>query len=124
MTKEETLKRIEVMQAYCNGQQIQVLTPTNGWMNIDEPNWKGIDYRITPTSKYRPFSNMKECIQEIQKHPMPGWIRWSGNLENIAEINDTGFTFLDHQFYSYKDLLRSVYPTFVDGAPLGILNEN
>lgn len=123
MTKAETLKRIEIMQAYCNGQQIQVYT-NNGWTDIDEPSWKGLDYRIKTTSKYRPFSNKEEYIPEAQKHPMPGWVKWYNNLENISEVSDNGFTFRDNQVFTYKDLLDNTWPTFIDGSPLGILINN
>lgn len=123
MTKEETLKRIEIMQAYCNGQQVQVLTPINDWVDIDEPNWKGLDYRIKFTPKYRPFSNMEECIQEMQKHPMPGWIKRSNYVENIVLVNNSGLTLADYDdVYSYESAVNTI--TFIDGTPFGILNEN
>lgn len=123
MTKEETLKRIEIMQAYCNGNLVQILT-AHGWQDIENPNWNGTNYRIKPTSKYRPFSNKEEYVQEAQKHPMPGWVKRYDNLENISEIDNHGFTFKDNLIFTYKDLLYNTYFTFVDGSPLGILINN
>mgnify|MGYP004462642385 CR=1 FL=1 len=123
MTKEETLKRIEIMQAYCNGNPVQILT-AHGWQDIESPNWNGTNYRIKPTSKYRPFSNKEEYIQEAQKHPMPGWVKWYDNLESISEIDNHGFTFKDNPIFTYKDLLYNTYFTFVDDSPLGILINN
>ena len=116
MTKEETLKRIEIMQAYCNGSQIQILT------DIENPNWKGENYRIKPSSKYRPFLNKEEYIQETQKHPMPGWVKINNSLACIISIIDENFIFMYGEKYSYEQSLRLM--TFVDDSPLGILINN
>ena len=121
MTKEETLKRIEIMQAYCNGSKIQILT-AQGWQDIENPNWNGINYRIKPSSEYRSFLNKEEYIQEAQKHPMPGWVKINNSLACIISITDKNFIFMYGEKYSYEQSLRLM--TFVDGSPLGILINN
>lgn len=121
MTKEETLKRIEIMQAYCNGSQIQILT-AQGWQDIENPSWKGENYRIKPSSEYRPFLNKEEYIQEAQKHPMPGWVNLKDNLIWLESINNRGVVCLEDKEYSYKQILQEM--TFVDDSPLGILINN
>ena len=121
MTEKETLKRIEIMQAYCDGSQIQVLT-SHGWQDIKNPNWKGENYRIKPSSKYRPFLNKEECIQEAQQHPMPGWVKINNSLACIRSIIDDNFIFMYGEKYSYEQSLRLM--TFVDDSPLGILINN
>jgi hypothetical protein len=62
MNKEQTLKAIEVMQAYVDGKKIQVTPPRNQlligiaaeqWIDIDNPSWEWrlVDYRVKPVSK-------------------------------------------------------------------------
>ena len=121
MTKEETLKRIEVMQAYCNGNLVQILT-AHGWQDIDNPNWNGTNYRIKPTYKYRPFLNKEEYIHEAQKHPMPGWVKINNSLACIISITDDNFIFLYGEKYYYKQIFQEMI--FVDGSPLGVLINN
>lgn len=51
MTKEETEKRIEVMQAYVDGKEIQVICrDMKTWEDVVDPNWEWghLDYRVKP----------------------------------------------------------------------------
>ena len=58
MTKEETKKAIEVMQAYVDGKQIQFKGFANNdypWNDIDDPTWDlgELAYRVKPEPKLR-----------------------------------------------------------------------
>lgn len=53
MNKEQTLKAIEVMQAYVEGKKIQYAPCGGRWREADDPSWDwiGMDYRVKPVSK-------------------------------------------------------------------------
>jgi len=55
MNKEQTLKAIEVMQAYVEGKKIQYYWNAAGrWIDVDPPIWdwaSGGEYRVKPVSK-------------------------------------------------------------------------
>ena len=53
MNKEQTLKAIEVMQAYVEGKKIQYCDDGWDWDVVDNPSWDwiGIEYRVKPVSK-------------------------------------------------------------------------
>ena len=119
MTKEETKKLVEVMQAYINGKEIEV--QNNGeWHVITSPEWHSDrKYRIKPESKYRPFENEEECWQEMQKHKPFGWLRASHGKFLIIGIRkddiilgtiDNKLTY-NYVFSNYK---------FLDETPFGI----
>ena len=102
------------MKAFSEGKQIQ-------HFNIDK--WEDTDfmpftdhpsyYRIKPEPKYRPFKNVEECLEEIQKHQPIGWIKNDkGSYFSLSFIDNT--TDLEYQFNRYK---------FVDGEPFGIKEE-
>ena len=84
MTKEKTKEliakaqdRINLMQAYVNGKQIQFFSILeNKWVDTIDPSWSQFNrYRIKPEPNYRPFKNAEECWQEMQKHQPFGWIK-------------------------------------------------
>jgi hypothetical protein len=53
MNKEQTLKAIEVMQAYVEGKKIHYSDNGWDWEVVDSPSWDwiGIVYRVKPVSK-------------------------------------------------------------------------
>src|SRR5690554_7752923 len=55
MNEEQTLKAIEVMQAYVEGKKIQYYWNAAGrWIDVDPPIWEwasGGEYRVKPVSK-------------------------------------------------------------------------
>jgi hypothetical protein len=57
---ETTKEMIAIMQAYCDGEIIE-FSPynSNSWKEIDNPfwDWKSMDYRVKPKTKYIPFNN-------------------------------------------------------------------
>ena len=110
------------MQAYVEGKQIQRLYH-NGWKDVDKltsdlyisPEL----YRIKPESKYRPFKDVEECWNELQKHQPLGWIKSGKFLMNIISIG-AGITVhngISDCEYSFKSAFSS---TFADGTPFGV----
>lgn len=122
MTKEEVKTFLPIMQAYVEGKQIQRLYH-NGWKDVDKltsdlyisPEL----YRIKPESKYRPFKDVEECWNELQKHQPLGWIKSGKFLMNIISIG-AGITVhngISDCEYSFKSAFSS---TFADGTPFGV----
>ena len=79
MTREEASKAAEVMLAYANGEEIEVLSfgeyepcksPSFNW-------WDGRglrNYRVKTKPTYRPFKDNEECWNEMLKHQPFGWL--------------------------------------------------
>ena len=75
MTQEEAKKLLPIIQAYVEGKKIQVKLKTDSkeltenWVDVTNPDWdKARCYRIKPELKYRPFKDVEECWEEMQKH--------------------------------------------------------
>ena len=53
MNKEQTLKAIEVMQAFAEGKKIQYSNNGRDWEIVDNPSWdwEYSEYRVKPVSK-------------------------------------------------------------------------
>lgn len=120
MTREKIKKLLPILEAYANGKVIQF------YCRNSEPHWQDVQsddliafsedatrYRIKPELKYRPFSNPKECWEEMQKHHPFGWIKnkledWPTYLQLPIINNNNNF---ELEFKEY---------TFVDGTPFGV----
>ena len=135
MTKEKTKEliakaqdRINLMQAYVNGKQIQFFSILeNKWVDTIDPSWSQFNrYRIKPEPNYRPFKNAEECWQEMQKHRPFGWIKdkndghysmvttvdaAAGEDKKHIEISSGNIWTLSETMCDY---------TFADGEPFGI----
>lgn len=133
MTKEETVERIKVMQAFVDGKQIQYKEDDGRWKDVKDPIWaRANEYRIKPEPKYRPFKDAEECWQEMQKHKPFGWvkkIRVNCNFLHIIKLYPAGIVINDVDgFGGFKNLLKTynfafVETTFADGTPFGIKEE-
>ena len=116
MTRATAKLLSPIIKAYGEGKIIQYLSDNNIWedreyLYFDEEPHR---YRIKPKTKYRPFKNAEECLEEIQKHQPISWIKNDkGSYFSLTFINNTT-TDLKYQFYTYK---------FVDGEPFGIKEE-
>lgn len=129
---KSTKEMIEVMQAYENGEQIQVknIADNTKWKEIEFPGWNWIyyDYRVKPKSKYVPFETPEEFLTAQRKHG-DGLIRIYNDevlkAHNIS-IQPDGFVY-DHTekedgtACSYVGYLQDVFAEykFADGAPCG-----
>lgn len=95
----------------------------NDWTEMKEIEfWKNTEYRIKPESKYHPFNNAEECLQEIQKHQPLEWLKdnYYGYFRivsmgrNFVCIISSGGSIISKSYRSfYQDY------TFVEGTPFG-----
>ena len=82
---------------------------------------KNIDnYRIKPEVKYRPFKNLKECLEEMQCHIPYGWIKTDNNVHRLITLLDEDRTLIGHQetSWTYEKIFECF--TFMDGKPFGV----
>ena len=115
ITREDVKKLLPIIKAYSMGKKIQFFNGEE-WIDKETLSFDSEPhrYRIKPKTKYRPFKNAEECLEEIQKHQPIGWIKNDkGTYFSLTFIDNTT-TDLNYQFYTYK---------FVDGEPFGIKEE-
>lgn len=121
MTREEVRRRAEIMSAYANGKEIEMLNTDGNWVSIKKPKfyWGIFEYRIKKEPTYRPFKDKDECWVEMQKHQPFGWLieTLSNAYVNINGI-DSVCVACDEYTYRYNEAFEEF--TFVDGTPFGI----
>ena len=133
MTKEEAKEFYPILQAFAEGKVIECRTKPgtistsipNEWTEIKEIGfWNGIEYRINPEPKYRPFKDAEECWQEMQKHQPFGWVKCKedGSLGLITLIISEENIFINGVGCNSERTMRGF--TFADGTPFGILEED
>ena len=114
MTRDDAEKLLSIIKAYSESKEIQFFNDKE-WvdreiLSFDAETYR---YRIKPKTKYRPFKNAEECLEEIQKHQPISWIKNDkGSYFSLSFIDNT--TDWKYQFNRYK---------FVDGEPFGIKEE-
>ena len=127
--KGEIQRLLPIFQAMADGRIIQFAANGNDWIDIDgEEEGLYIDtlidnpqcYRIKPEPKYRPFSNAEECLEEMQKHQLFGWVKNQGLYRNIANIISCSITSADNEArdVDYEQAFKNY--TFADGTPFGV----
>lgn len=129
MTREEAKQLLPIIQAFAEGEIIECRTKPgtisagipNEWTEIKEIGfWNGIEYRIKPDPKYRPFKDAEECWQEMLKHQPFGWVKWNDVRYNIYVVSSTSVCLINGNCenmdfaYAYQKL------TFADGVPFGV----
>lgn len=128
MTREEVKQLLPIWVAFAEGKVIECRTKPgtisagipNEWTEMKEIGfWNGIEYRIKPEPKYRPFANAEECWQEMLKHKPFGWVK--EKKRNVrTEIN---YIHNDGVMFSCGSVLFErlfdIY-TFADGTPFGV----
>ena len=68
---------------------------------------------------YRPFNNIEECWQEMQKHKPFGWVKTDDWYCAIKEIRPTcAFCHGCGDAFYYTDMVKQI--NFADGAPFGV----
>ena len=118
-----TKEKIEVMQAYDRGEQIEACY--NGvWVNIDMPEWSwGLrDYRVKPKKKYIPFDTAEEFLTAYRKHGEFIENNETGEKMN-AYVDKNGIVILSTALnctYTFESL-RTLFGCykFSDGTPCG-----
>ena len=129
MTREEARKAAEVMLAYANGEEVEVMGFGGQYKTVEKPSfdWEKIKYRVKPKPTYRPFKDKEECWNEMLKHEPFGWVKKiNGGYKQIMAIHmdmfnkhcadfagQTGTACFEFE-YIYKNY------TFTDGTPFGI----
>lgn len=121
MTREETKKRIKVMQAFVDGKDVEVLN-TDKLELVSNPSWSpATKYRIKTESKYRPFESTHECIEEMRKHEPFGWVKdkpeFGDKCSAITKISISAIR-CDETWFCTNEMFQ--YSTFLDGSPFGI----
>lgn len=121
MDRKETAERIEIMQAFVDGKQIEFKDSMGRWCEAKNPLWNWDskrEYRIKREPKYRPFNDAEECWQEMKTHEPFGWLKDKKTkeyelLRRVAPKDGV------------IDQYTSVYErcVFADGTPFGIKEE-
>lgn len=131
-TNEETPnvsieEKIDIMQAFANGLQIECKEcsdPDADWRDINNPNWDWYHYtyRIKPAAPTKPYDNAKEIFEDQNKH---GYFIKSKNDDIyyfFNAINDmTKTAYIPSQWISFEDLYNDY--VWVDGEVFGKLNK-
>lgn len=135
MDRNQAKEFYPVLKAFAEGKVIECRTKPselgkglrdmNDWTEMKAiPLWSGIEYRIKPESKYRPFANGEECWKEMCKHKPFGWVI---KKSNDREYNIQSVLIKENVLYirsSYVELERAFNDyTFADGTPFGIKEE-
>ena len=131
MTKEEAKEFYPILQAYAEGKVIECRTKPgtistsipNEWTEMKEIGfWNGIEYRIKPDPKYRPFKDAEECWQQIQKHQPFGWLKGDKCFYNIVSVSNIDVSMAnvsgDIVTLDFSDVMED--NTFADGVPFGV----
>lgn len=134
MNRQQVKELLPIIQAYADGKQIEIKAKEgNIWRTLEENDiqyldFKKCDFRIKPESKYRPFKNVKECWQEMQKHQPFGWITSKTNIEHLFitcikdDISEYPFWLrINSTSFDFEQIFDDF--TFADGAPFGVKEE-
>ena len=123
MTREEAKELLPFMQAFAEGKTIQVWA-NDTWQDEEYPSFRELSlFRIKPEPKFRPFRNVEECWQEMQKHQPFGWLKDTdtGGYIIISELDDEDVEISGNNGWDYVGLMKCY--TFADGTPFGIKEE-
>lgn len=117
MTREETKKAIEVMQAYVDGKETEWCScASSDWEPVNKPswNWNYNNYRIKSRFHYLPYDD----VFEVQRDK---WIRRKDStiLHPITAIgrDKKSCVRIDLTWYSLEQLCKDF--VYEDGSPCG-----
>ena len=126
MKREDAKKLWPIMKAYAEGKNIEFRShhDHNGlWEVMLDPAFNSdvSNYRIAKEPKYRPFKTVKECWDEMHKHPDFGWLvhKNTKSMYHVTVIYYDGIC-LDINENSLNYLDAFDYYEFLDGTPFGI----
>lgn len=119
MTRKIAKLLSPIIKAYGEGKIIQYLSDDCIWEDREYLNFNSepYKYRIKPKIKYRPFKNVEECWEEMQKHQPFGWIKHITENETQKGYFIIEITNLTNFNINFK------YFLFADGTPFGIKEE-
>ena len=124
MTREEAKQLLPIIQAFAEGKAIEsrcIKGDDSLWYDDEDPSFDNdLEYRIKPEQKYRQFSNAEECLAEMQKHQLFGWVKIEDLYRNIANVTSCSITFADNEErdVNYEQAFKNY--TFTDGLPFGV----
>ena len=121
MDRNQAKELLPVIKAFSEGKDIETKTGS-GWISIENMSFAGNpdSYRIKLEPKYRPFANEEECLAEMQKHQLFGWLKIEDLYRNIANVTSCSITFADNEArdVEYEQAFKNY--TFADGTPFGV----
>lgn len=121
---------LPIWVAYAEGKVIECRTKIgtistsipNEWTEMKEIGfWNGIEYRIKPDPKYRPFKDAEECWQEMLKHQPFGYTydRFNNIRDSITKVATTGVSYDSPTVViSFEEVFDRF--VFADGGPFGV----
>lgn len=131
MKREDVKEMLPILQAYVENKTVQRKI-MGQWTDIETIKELVLhaatnEYRVKPTSNYRPFKTDEECWSEMQKHQPLGWVK---DLEDPKDrINPFGMSHIVAVGVGVVTL-SGVYPfdyeeafnnlAFADGTRFGI----
>ena len=124
MTRENAKALLPIIKAYAEGKSIEsrcIKGDKSLWYDDEDPSFDNdLEYRIKPEQKYRPFANAEECLAEMQKHQLFGWVKIEDLYRNIANVTICSITFADNEArdVNYEQAFKNY--TFTDGTPFGV----
>lgn len=129
MDRNQAKEFYPILQAYAEGEIIECRTKPdtisagipNEWTEIKEiVFWNGIEYRIKPYPKYRPFNDTEECWLEMQKHQPFGYTydRFNNIRDSITKVATTGVSYDSTTVISFAEIFGRF--VFADGVPFGV----
>ena len=124
MDRNQAKDLLPIIQAFAEGKCVETKTGS-GWISIENMSFAGNpdNYRIKPEPKYRPFANAEECLAEMKKHQLFGWVKIEDLYRNIANVTSCSITFADNEArdVEYEQVFKNY--TFADGTPFGVKEE-
>ena len=122
MNRKEAAELLPIIKAFSEGKEIEGLYKgtKSPWFKIKDMNFdEGIIFRIKPEQKYRPFRDVKECWQEMQKHQPFGWVKSTlfKDLDLVQRVT-TLYVEINRDIIDYKDALEKF--TFADDTNFGV----
>lgn len=117
--EKTTAEKIQVMQAYLEGKQIEFMaiygSDDHEWMICDfEPYWDWItcDYRVKPELSYEPYSGARLALEDMIKHHFECVDKNSGKHYKVS-IEGVGYVRLIGEGDSYT--IKPSYEVFLEG---------
>ena len=118
MNRNQAKEFYPILQAFAEGKVIETRTDPNvvgkgledlnDWTEMKEIEyWNNIEYRIKPEVKFRPFSNAKECWEEMLKHEPFGWVKskvfdYAGAISSVS--NELGNLCVCNSYVTFKGI--------------------
>lgn len=125
MDAKRAKELLPIIQAFAEGKTIEYNYDGN-WIECKNFNYidKAENYRIKSEPKYRPFKDVDECWEEMQKHQPFGWIIGKSNhIRRIIESTGSMFTcngnnvLIGSTWESFAYMFKQY--NFADGTPFG-----